>query len=381
MDTNKIIEAMQKLMQNNIDRMKEDLSILLSVITNNKEESVEEKVPAAGPEPVSSDISLPFFNDSTKNVIVQNETKAEPEPEESKDLEPSNIDIAQYVSKIYPIINDKDFVKNMTVCFNNKRPGMSIDEFFINCNLKNIIQYRKFYSFQALSDIYNAYTDSDSTAKEMILSIAKPEYLYGVEVYQLDGEFAFGFKGIQVIQDNILNCSMDALYSSGKKAPESSSSFTDTKAKADLEESKGGDLNDIQEVNCNTGKVSIASFIVNELDIDNVIEEDMTFRAVAELYNQKYNKKVLPRSVRNVFALNGVQPIAIFKEKKFRVHGQDLAILIEELRKKINNESILTETTSKNVTQTEKKIVPEYTENDTSGMKYSLAEKFAGLTF
>lgn len=379
METNKIIEAMQKLMQNNIDRMKEDLSILLSVVTSNKEESVEEKVPAAGPEPVSSDISLPFFNDSTKNVIVQNETKAEPEPEESKVLEPNNIDITKYVSKIYPIINDKDFVKNMAVCFNNKRPGMSISEFFINCNLKNIIQYRKFYSFQALSDIYNAYTDSDSTAKEMILAIAKPEYLYGVDVYQLDGEFAFGFKGIQVIQDNILNCSMDALYSSGKKAPEPLSSFTDTEAKADVEESKGGDLNDIQEVKCNTGKVSIASFIVNELDIDNVIEEDMTFRAVAELYNQKYNKKVLPRSVRNVFALNGVQPIAIFKEKKFRVHGQDLAILIEELRKKINNESILTETTSKNVTQTKKKIVPEYTENDTNGMKYSLAEKFAGL--
>ena len=379
MDTNKIIEAMQKLMQNNIDRMKEDLSILLSVVTSNKEESVEEKVPAEAPEPVSSEFSLPFFNDSAKNVIVQNEAKTETEPEKSKDLEPSNIDITQYVSKIYPIINDKDFVKNMTVCFNSKRPGMSISEFFINCNLKNIIQYRKFYSFQALSDIYNAYTDSDSTAKEMILAIAKPEYLYGIDVYQLDGEFAFGFKGIQVIQDNILNCSMDALYSSGKKAPEPLSSFTDTKAKADLEESKGGDLNDIQEVNCNTGKVSIASFIVNELDIDNVIEEDMTFRAVADLYNQKYNKKVLPRSVRNVFALNGVQPIAIFKEKKFRVHGQDLAILIEELRKKLNNETILTETTSKNVTQAEKKIVPEYTENDTGGMKYSLAEKFAGL--
>ena len=374
MDTNKIIEAMQKLMQNNIDRMKEDLSILLSVVTNNKEESVEEKVPAAEPEPVSSDISLPFFNDSTKNVIVQNETKAEPEPEESKVLEPSNIDITQYVSKIYPIINDKDFVKNMAVCFNNKRPGMSISEFFINCNLKNIIQYRKFYSFQALSDIYNAYTDSDSTAKEMILSIAKPEYLYGVDVYQLDGEFAFGFKGIQAIQENILNSSMDALYSS-KKEPESLSSFTDTEAKADAEEDKGGDLNDIQEVN-STEKVSIASFIVNELDIANVIKEDMTFRSIAELYNLKYNKNVLPRSVRNVFALNGVQPIAIFKEKKFRVHGQDLAILIEELRKKFNNESILTETTRKNVTQTEKKIVPEYTENDTSGMSYSLREKF-----
>ena len=374
MDTNKIIEAMQKLMQNNIDRMKEDLSILLSVVTNNKEESVEEKVPAAGPEPVSSDISLPFFNDSTKNVIVQNETKAEPEPEESKVLEPNNIDITKYVSKIYPIINDKDFVKNMTVCFNNKHPGMSIDEFFINCNLKNIIQYRKFYSFQALSDIYNAYTDSDSTDKEMILAIAKPEYLYGVDVYQLDGEFAFGFKGIQAIQENILNSSMDALYSSKKEA-ESLSSFTDPEAKVDIEESKGGDLNDIQEVN-STEKVSIASFIVNELDIDKVVEEDMTFRSVAELYNLKYNKNVLPRSVRNVFAINGVQPIAIFKEKKFRVHGQDLAILIEELRKKLNNETILTETTSKNVTQTEKKIVPEYTENDTSGMSYSLREKF-----
>ena len=102
METNKIIEAMQKLMQNNIDRMKEDLSILLSVVTSNKEESVEEKVPAAEPEPVSSDISLPFFNDSAKNVIVQNEAKSEPEFEESKDLEPSNIDITQYVSKIYP---------------------------------------------------------------------------------------------------------------------------------------------------------------------------------------------------------------------------------------------------------------------------------------
>ena len=374
MDTNKIIEAMQKLMQNNIDRMKEDLSILLSVVTNNKEESVEEKVPAAEPEPVSSDISLPFFNDSTKNVIVQNETKAEPEPEESKVLEPNNIDIAKYVSKIYPIINDKDFVKNMTVCFNNKRPGMSIDEFFINCNLKNIIQYRKFYSFQALSDIYNAYTNSNSTAKEMTIAIAKPEYLYGVDVYQLDGEFAFGFKGIQAIQENILNSSMDALYSS-KKEPGTLSSFTDTEAKVDVEEDKGGDLNDIQEVN-STEKVSIASFIVNELDIDKVVEEDMTFRSVAELYNLKYNKNVLPRSVRNVFAINGVQPIAIFKEKKFRVHGQDLAILIEELRKKFNNESILTETTRKNVTQTEKKIVPEYTENDTSGMSYSLREKF-----
>lgn len=374
MDTNKIIEAMQKLMQNNIDRMKEDLSILLSVVTSNKEESVEEKVPAAEPEPVSSDISLPFFNDSAKNVIVQNEAKSEPEFEESKDLEPSNIDITQYVSKIYPIINDKDFVRNMTVCFNNKRPGMSIDEFFINCNLKNIIQYRKFYSFQALSDIYNAYTNSASTAKEMTVAIAKPEYLYGVDVYQLDGEFAFGFKGIQAIQENILNSSMDALYSS-KKEPESLSSFTDTEAKADAEEDKGGDLNDIQEVN-STEKVSIASFIVNELDIANVIKEDMTFRSIAELYNLKYNKNVLPRSVRNVFALNGVQPIAIFKEKKFRVHGQDLAILIEELRKKFNNESILTETTRKNVTQTEKKIVPEYTENDTSGMSYSLREKF-----
>ena len=374
MDTNKIIEAMQKLMQNNIDRMKEDLSILLSVVTSNKEESVEEKVPAAEPEPVSSDISLPFFNDSTKNVIVQNETKAEPEPEESKVLEPSNIDITQYVSKIYPIINDKDFVKNMAVCFNNKRPGMSISEFFINCNLKNIIQYRKFYSFKALSDIYNAYTDSESTAKEMTNAIAKPEYLYGVDIYQLDGEFAFGFKGIQAIQENILNSSMDALYSSKKEA-ESLSSFTDPEAKVDIEESKGGDLNDIQEVN-STEKVSIASFIVNELDIANVIKEDMTFRSIAELYNLKYNKNVLPRSVRNVFALNGVQPIAIFKEKKFRVHGQDLAILIEELRKKFNNESILTETTRKNVTQTEKKIVPEYTENDTSGMSYSLREKF-----
>ena len=67
----------------------------------------------------------------------------------------------------------------------------------------------------------------------------------------------------------------------------------------------------------------------------------MTFRSVAELYNLKYNKNVLPRSVRNVFAINGVQPIAIFKEKKFRVHGQDLAILIEELRKKINNEGLV----------------------------------------
>ena len=374
MDTNKIIEAMQKLMQNNIDRMKEDLSILLSVVTSNKEESVEEKVPAEAPEPVSSEFSLPFFNDSAKNVIVQNEAKTETEPEKSKDLEPSNIDITQYVSKIYPIINDKDFVKNMTVCFNSKRPGMSISEFFINCNLKNIIQYRKFYSFKALSDIYNAYTDSESTAKEMTNAIAKPEYLYGVDVYKLDGEFAFGFKGIQAIQENILNSSMDALYSS-KKEPESLSSFTDTEAKADAEEDKGGDLNDIQEVN-STEKVSIASFIVNELDIANVIKEDMTFRSIAELYNLKYNKNVLPRSVRNVFALNGVQPIAIFKEKKFRVHGQDLAILIEELRKKFNNESILTETTRKNVTQTEKKIVPEYTENDTSGMSYSLREKF-----
>lgn len=374
MDTNKIIDAMQKLMQNNIDRMKEDLSILLSVVTNNKEESVEENAPAAEPEPVSSDISLPFFNDSTKNVIVQNETKAEPEPEESKVLEPNNIDITKYVSKIYPIINDKDFVKNMAVCFNNKRPGMSISEFFINCNLKNIIQYRKFYSFKALSDIYNAYTDSESTAKEMTNAIAKPEYLYGVDIYQLDGEFAFGFKGIQAIQENILNSSMDALYSSKKEA-ESLSSFTDPEAKVDIEESKGGDLNDIQEVN-STEKVSIASFIVNELDITNVIKKDMTFRSIAELYNLKYNKNVLPRSVRNVFALNGVQPIAIFKEKKFRVHGQDLAILIEELRKKLNNETILTVTTSKNVTQTEKKIVPEYTENDTSGMSYSLREKF-----
>lgn len=379
METNKIIEAMQKLMQNNIDRMKEDLSILLSVVTSNKEESVEEKVPAAEPEPVSSDISLPFFNNSSKNVIVQNEAKAEPQTEESKDLEPSNIDITQYVSKIYPIINDKDFVRNMTVCFNNKRPGMSIDEFFINCNLKNIIQYRKFYSFQALSDIYNAYTNSDSTAKEMTVAIAKPEYLYGVDVYQLDGEFAFGFKGIQAIQENILNSSMDALYSS-KKDPESLSSFTDTEAKADAEEDKGGDLNDIQEVN-STEKVSIASFIVNELDIDKVVEEDMTFRSVAELYNLKYNKNVLPRSVRNVFAINGVQPIAIFKEKKFRVHGQDLAILVEELRKTLNNETVVTETTSQNTSQPEKKIAPEYTENDTSGMKYSLAEKFAGLTF
>lgn len=379
METNKIIEAMQKLMQNNIDRMKEDLSILLSVVTSNKEESIEERVPAAEPEPVSSDISLPFFNDSSKNVIVQNEAKAEPQTEESKDLEPSNIDITQYVSKIYPIINDKDFVRNMTVCFNNKRPGMSIDEFFINCNLKNIIQYRKFYSFQALSDIYNAYTNSDSTAKEMTIAIAKPEYLYGVDVYQLDGEFAFGFKGIQAIQENILNSSMDALYSS-KKDPESLSSFTDTEAKADAEEDKGGDLNDIQEVN-STEKVSIASFIVNELDIDKVVEEDMTFRSVAELYNLKYNKNVLPRSVRNVFAINGVQPIAIFKEKKFRVHGQDLAILVEELRKTLNNETIVTETTSQNTSQPEKKIAPEYTENDTSGMKYSLAEKFAGLTF
>ena len=379
METNKIIEAMQKLMQNNIDRMKEDLSILLSVVTSNKEESVEEKAPAAEPEPVSSDISLPFFNDSSKNVIVQNEAKAEPKHEESKDLEPSNIDITQYVSKIYPIINDKDFVRNMTVCFNNKRPGMSIDEFFINCNLKNIIQYRKFYSFQALSDIYNAYTNSDSTAKEMTIAIGKPEYLYGVDVYQLDGEFAFGFKGIQAIQENILNSSMDALYSS-KKEPESLSSFTDTEAKADAEEDKGGDLNDIQEVN-STEKVSIASFIVNELDIDKVVEEDMTFRSVAELYNLKYNKNVLPRSVRNVFAINGVQPIAIFKEKKFRVHGQDLAILVEELRKTLNNETIVTETTSQNTSQPEKKIAPEYTENDTSGMKYSLAEKFAGLTF
>lgn len=377
METNKIIEAMQKLMQNNIDRMKEDLSILLSVVTSNKEESVEEKVPAAEPEPVSSDISLPFFNDSAKNVIVQNEAKSEPEFEESKDLEPSNIDITQYVSKIYPIINDKDFVRNMTVCFNNKRPGMSIDEFFINCNLKNIIQYRKFYSFQALSDIYNAYTNSASTAKEMTVAIAKPEYLYGVDVYQLDGEFAFGFKGIQAIQENILNSSMDALYSS-KKEPESLSSFTDTEAKADAEEDKGGDLNDIQEVN-STEKVSIASFIVNELDIDKVVEEDMTFRSVAELYNLKYNKNVLPRSVRNVFAINGVQPIAIFKEKKFRVHGQDLAILIEELRKKLNNVSIIPETTNQSPNKAEKKIVPEYTENDTNGMKYSLAEKFAGF--
>lgn len=374
MDTNKIIEAMQKLMQNNIDRMKEDLSILLSVVSNNKEESVEEKVPASGPEPVSSDISLPFFNDSTKNVIVQNEAKAEPQTEESKDLEPSNIDITQYVSKIYPIINDKDFVRNMTVCFNNKRPGMSIDEFFINCNLKNIIQYRKFYSFQALSDIYNAYTNSDSTAKEMTIAIAKPEYLYGVDVYQLDGEFAFGFKGIQAIQENILNNSMDALYSS-KKEPESLSSSIDTEAIVEAEEDKGGDLNDIQEVN-STEKVSIASFIVNELDIDKVVEEDMTFRSVAELYNLKYNKNVLPRSVRNVFAINGVQPIAIFKEKKFRVHGQDLAILIEELRKKLNNETIVTETTGQNTSQPEKRIAPEYTENDTSGMSYSLKEKF-----
>lgn len=374
MDTNKIIEAMQKLMQNNIDRMKEDLSILLSVVTSNKEESVEEKIPAAAPEPVSSNISLPFFNDSAKNVIVQNEAKAETEPEKSKDLEPSNIDITQYVSKIYPIINDKDFVKNMTVCFNSKRPGMSISEFFINCNLKNIIQYRKFYSFQALSDIYNAYTDSDSTDKEMILAIAKPEYLCGVDVYQLDGEFAFGFKGIQVIQDNILNCSMDALYSS-KKEPESLSSSIDTEAIVEAEEDKGGDLNDIQEVN-STEKVSIASFIVNELDIDKVVEEDMTFRSVAELYNLKYNKNVLPRSVRNVFAINGVQPIAIFKEKKFRVHGQDLAILIEELRKKLNNETIVTETTGQNTSQPEKRIAPEYTENDTSGMSYSLKEKF-----
>lgn len=374
MDTNKIIEAMQKLMQNNIDRMKEDLSILLSVVSNNKEESVEEKVPASGPEPVSSDISLPFFNDSTKNVIVQNEAKAEPQTEESKDLEPSNIDITQYVSKIYPIINDKDFVRNMTVCFNNKRPGMSIDEFFINCNLKNIIQYRKFYSFQALSDIYNAYTNSDSTAKEMTIAIAKPEYLYGVDVYQLDGEFAFGFKGIQAIQENILNNSMDALYSS-KKEPESLSSSIDTEAIVEAVEDKGGDLNDIQEVN-STEKVSIASFIVNELDIDKVVEEDMTFRSVAELYNLKYNKNVLPRSVRNVFAINGVQPIAIFKEKKFRVHGQDLAILIEELRKKLNNETIVTETTGQNTSQPEKRIAPEYTENDTSGMSYSLKEKF-----
>lgn len=374
MDTNKIIEAMQKLMQNNIDRMKEDLSILLSVVTSNKEESVEEKVPAAAPEPVSSEFSLPFFNDSAKNVIVQNEAKAETEPEKSKDLEPSNIDITQYVSKIYPIINDKDFVKNMTVCFNSKRPGMSISEFFINCNLKNIIQYRKFYSFQALSDIYNAYTDSDSTDKEMILAIAKPEYLYGVDVYQLDGEFAFGFKGIQAIQENILNSSMDALYSS-KKEPESLSSSIDTEAIVEAEEDKGGDLNDIQEVN-STEKVSIASFIVNELDIDKVVEEDMTFRSVAELYNLKYNKNVLPRSVRNVFAINGVQPIAIFKEKKFRVHGQDLAILIEELRKKLNNETIVTETTGQNTSQPEKRIAPEYTENDTSGMSYSLKEKF-----
>lgn len=374
METNKIIEAMQKLMQNNIDRMKEDLSILLSVVTSNKEESVEEKAPAAEPEPVSSDISLPFFNDSSKNVIVQNEAKAEPKPEESKDLEPSNIDITQYVSKIYPIINDKDFVRNMTVCFNNKRPGMSIDEFFINCNLKNIIQYRKFYSFQALSDIYNAYTNSDSTAKEMTIAIAKPKYLYGVDVYQLDGEFAFGFKGIQAIQENILNSSMDALYSS-KKEPESLSSSIDTEAIVEAEEDKGGDLNDIQEVN-STEKVSIASFIVNELDIDKVVEEDMTFRSVAELYNLKYNKNVLPRSVRNVFAINGVQPIAIFKEKKFRVHGQELAILVEELRKTLNNETIVTETTSQNTSQPEKKIAPEYTENDTSGMSYSLKEKF-----
>ena len=379
MDNNKVIEAMQKLLDNNIDRMKEDFSILLSVVTNSKEGKAEEKALAQAPGPVSSDVSLPFFTDTTKNVIVQNEEKAKAEPKKSKDLKPSNIDITEYVSKIYPITNDKDYIKNVTVFFNKKAPGMTINEFFINCDLcGGVIHYKRFYSFQALSDIYNAYTGSDSTADDIFDAIAKPEYLKGVDIYQLEGKYAFGFKGIQAIKNNMLNHSMDSLYASSKKEPQPLSSFTDDENIVKEEESKDG-LNNIQEVKSNSDKVSIASFIVSELDIDSVIKEDMTFKSMAEAYNRKYNKKVLPRSVRNVFALNEVQPTAIFGERKFRVHGHDMAILVKELRKKLGIESDLHETTVQNAPEAEKKIGCEYTENDTRGMSYSLREKFAGL--
>ena len=94
----------------------------------------------------------------------------------------------------------------------------------------------------------------------------------------------------------------------------------------------------------------------------------MAFADVAAAYNQKYDRNIVTRSIRNTLASNGISPLKIFGKKKSRIKGQDLAYLIQLLR---DNYGVVKdkETEAKNTLVT-------FTQNDTAKMTYAIGDIF-----
>ena len=378
MDYDKVISCVEQLMNNKLDALKSDFGIIIDMLKTsapkgNEESSIKsEEIPAAG-EPISSpdDIEFPFFEGTQKNVIIQNNAEIEaPDILETKkadqtDKTPAKTPIE--FAKVNPIFNLKDYVGEVVIIFSSTKPTMGFMEFVMTYEFSKVLNQFKFYSLNVLKQLYAAYTgnhDMDETDVTDILD--KQAYYTGVTAFKYDNRIlALSLRGIEILQHNVVEYSSeDAKEPEIIPAPETSSS---TPEQVEENSAPKEDIPKDYDVS-KLRKNSISTYLLYEIDTDKIIKEDMAFADVAAAYNQKYDRNIVTRSIRNTLASNGISPLKIFGKKKSRIKGQDLAYLIQLLR---DNYGVV-----KDKEAEAKNTLVTFTQNDTAKMTYAIGDIF-----
>lgn len=324
-----MISNVEQLVDNRLNSLKNDFDIIIDILKNSSpkdnKESIAQVENTIVAEPISSpnDIEIPFLKGEQKNVIIQNKAKTKifdiQEIENTNQAGKVSTKNPIKFSKEFPILNPKGYVGEMVIIFSGTKLDMGFVEFVMTFDFSKCLNPFKFYSLNVLKQLYTAYTGNhDMDNADVIDILNKQAYYTGITSYRYYDEMpALSLKGIEILQHNVTEYFYENIE---EKDP--ASTLKESSSKSEYEEEIAA-----------PEKNSILEYLLYEVNTNRIIKNNMTISDIAAVYNKKYAKNIVARSINNALASKGVSPYKILGKRSW-TRGKDLAYVIQLLRNK-----------------------------------------------
>ena len=216
-----------------------------------------------------------------------------------------------FFSIVNPIRMESNFIDEIVITFSVPNKTMDIKSFFVTFDFRRILNNYKYYSLNAIKQIFCAYTGKSPENWDILQYLNHKNYFKDVVAFKYNDIYAFSPSALCDIGQNILD---------GKVFEEDKEKVTEVKQ----EEKISGNFPE---------KASASEFMLFAKDLSFIEQDDLDIEGLCKVYNKYYDRHIIAQNFRNTMLRAGIT-VSNTLGKNGKAKGKGLVKLIEIYRKK-----------------------------------------------
>ena len=219
-----------------------------------------------------------------------------------------------FFSIVNPIRMESNFIDETVITFSIPNKTMDIKSFFVTFDFRRILNNYKYYSLNAIKQIFCAYTGRSPENWDILQYLNHKNYFKDVVAFKYNDTYAFSPSALCDIGQNILD---GKIFEEDEKKKE-------VVIEAKQEEKTSGNFPE---------KASASDFMLFTKDLSFIEQDDLDIEGLCKVYNKHYNRHIIAQNFRNSMLRAGVS-VSNTLGKNGKAKGKGLVKLIEIYRQK-----------------------------------------------